>query len=112
MFSTGRSARQSALRRVIHSAQELDFDVMQGRLFKSAENGRWQIGSHDLVDWLEAHIGEEIVSLLGRADRVGRTSAEDPYQFDTQTCRKCGRDFIDTDCPHCRNNRRRIRGSG
>ena len=106
MISTRNGSRRLALQRMANSAHELNLKVMQGKLVKSAETGRWQIGSHDLLNWLEAHAGEEVMTMLG----VMNDSAENSYESTTRTCRKCGRDFIDIECPHCRHNRRRIRG--
>ena len=108
MISIRNGSRRLGMQRMLNSAYELNLDVMQGKLVKSAETGRWQIGSHDLLNWLEAHAGEEIVSVLGKSD--GANSAENPYESPVRSCRKCGRDYTDSECPHCRHNRRRIRG--
>lgn len=66
------------------------------------ENGRLTIGHYDLTAWLTQHQGEEIVIVLGS------TADERPVQ--TRTCRTCGRDYTDLECPHCRANRIRLRG--
>lgn len=106
MISARNGSRRIALQRLANSAQALNLDVMQGKLVKSAETGRWKIGSHDLLNWLEAHADEDIMTILGG---VG-DSAENGYELQTRTCRKCGRDYVEAECTHCRHNRHRIRG--
>lgn len=96
------SYRRAAILKLAANAIEIDLPVMQGRIQRTADG--WRIGHHDLLAWLAAHEGEEIVTVLG--------SLEDDRPIDPQTCRKCGRDYVDTECPHCRRNREHFRGRG
>lgn len=82
-------------------AYEIDLDVMTGALHRD-EDGRWHIGRHDLIAWLDQHAGEDVTFILG--------SAADEREVQTRTCRTCGRDYVDIECPHCRSNRIRLRG--
>jgi len=93
--------RRATILRLASSAYELDLDVMNGVLVR-AEDGRWQIGSRDLDQWLAAHDGEELVLVLG--------SLADDEPVKARTCHTCGRDYIDLECPYCRANRIRLRG--
>jgi len=79
----------------------MNLDVMNGTIAQG-ENGRWLIGGHDLTAWLQAHAGKEVVLVLGDPD--------DGVKAVTRTCRTCGRDYTDVECPHCRANRIRLRG--
>ena len=83
------------------NAYELDFDVMTGTL-QQDEDGRWQVAGRDLSAWLEQHSGEELTLILG--------SLHDERAVETRTCRTCGRDYTDLECPHCRSSRMRLRG--
>ena len=93
--------RRAAIRRLASSAHEMDLDVMNGVLTRE-KDGRWQIGIRDLDQWLAAHEGEELVLVLG--------SLVDERPVKPRTCRTCGRDYTDLECPHCRGNRIRLRG--
>lgn len=95
------SLRRAAILKLASTAYEMKLDVMNGRIEKTA-NGRWQVGSHDLSTFLEQHQGEEIVVVLGMLD--------DNEPVETRTCRTCGRDYAEVECPFCRANRIRLRG--
>jgi hypothetical protein len=96
-----RTKRRAAILRLASNAYEMDLDVMNGVL-KKEQDGRWQIGTRDVEEWLAAHAGEELVLVLG--------SLDDDRPVETRTCRTCGRDYTDLECPHCRANRIRLRG--
>jgi hypothetical protein len=93
--------RRAAIYKLASAAHEMDLDVMSGVLHREAD-GRWQIGDHDLVNWLDAHNGEELVLVLG--------SLADDRDLQVRTCGTCGRDYTDLECPYCRANRIRLRG--
>ena len=93
--------RRAAILKLASAAYEMNLDVMNGTITKSAD-GRWQIGSHDLTAFLERHQGEELVIVLG--------SVDDDRPVETRTCRTYGRDYTDLECPYCRANRIRLRG--
>lgn len=93
--------RRAAIYKMATAAHELELDVMNGVLRHEAD-GRWLIGEHDLVAWLAAHEGEDMVVVLG--------SLEDEREVQVRTCRTCGRDYTELECPYCRANRIRLRG--
>lgn len=95
------STRRAAIYKLAAGAKEADLDVMSG-ILEQDEDGRWTIGIQDLSAMLSAHIGEELVLLLG--------SLDDERPIEVRTCRTCGRDYQDLECPHCRANRIRLRG--
>lgn len=92
--------RRAAILKLASAAYEMNLGVLNGVLHQ--EKGRWQIGSHDLLDWLARHEGEELVIILGRL--------QDEHPLATRTCGTCGRDYSDLECPYCRANRIRLRG--
>ncbi|MCA9971422.1 MAG: hypothetical protein KC425_14450 [Anaerolineales bacterium] len=93
--------RRATILKLASAAYESGLDVMNGALTQD-ENGRWAIGHHDLTRWLERHLGEELVIVLG--------TLEDDRPMQTRTCRTCGRDYTELECPTCRANRIRLRG--
>lgn len=95
------SMRRAAILRLASSAYEMDLDVMSGVVMQD-ENGRWRVGEHELGRWLEMHQGKEVVLVMGATD--------DDRPVQTRTCRTCGRDYTDVECPYCRANRIRLRG--
>ena len=95
------STRRAATYKLAAAAQEAELDVMTGTLEKD-DDGRWRIGFQDLSAWLSAHDGEELVVVLG--------SLDDERPLEVRTCRTCGRDYKDLECPYCRANRIRLRG--
>ena len=95
------SIRRATILKLAATAYEMDLDVMNGNLTRDA-NGRWHIGGHDLISWLERMEGNEVALVLG--------DLSDEREVITRTCRTCGRDYTDLECPYCRANRIRLRG--
>lgn len=95
------TARRAAILKMATAAYELKLDVANGVAWQD-ENGRWRVGEQDLERWLSAHEGEELVLILG--------SLADERPVQIRTCRTCGRDYTDVECPHCRASRIRLRG--
>ena len=95
------TARRAAILKLASTAYEMDLGVMKGRL-QQDESGRWLIDDHDLMAWLLKHEDEDVVLVLGNLN--------DERPLETRTCRTCGRDYTDLECPHCRANRIRLRG--
>lgn len=93
--------RRAAIYKLAAAAHEMKLDVMNGEIIRS-DDGRWLIGAYDLDQWLTAHQGQELVLVLG--------SLADERPIETRTCRTCGRDYTEMECPHCRANRIRLRG--
>lgn len=96
-----RALRRAALRKLAASAYEMNFDTMSGEV-TLGEDGRIFIGNQDITDWLHSHLGEEVTLVIG--------TDSDDRPVETRTCRTCGRDYTDMECPHCRANRLRLRG--
>jgi hypothetical protein len=95
--------RRAAIHKLAAAAYEMNLTTMTGVVTQD-ENGRWRIGSTDLDTWLNQHKDEEIVIVLG--------SLADERPVEMRTCRTCGRDYTELECPHCRANRIRLRGHG
>lgn len=93
--------RRATLLKLAAHAYELKLDVMQGQLQRQAD-GRWRIGRHDLMAWLEQHADQEVTVILG--------SMTDEAPLEVRVCRTCGREYSDLECPTCRANRLRLRG--
>jgi hypothetical protein len=95
------ASRRAVILRLATAAYEMDLEVASGVLEK-ADDGSWHVGDRRLDAWLQAHEGEELVLVLG--------SLADERTVDVRTCRTCGRDYTDLECPYCRANRMRLRG--
>ncbi len=93
--------RRATILKLASAAYERQLDVMNGVVSQDA-NGQWYVGGHDLTTWLAAHQGQEMVLVLG--------SLDDERPVEVRTCRTCGRDYTDVECPYCRANRIRLRG--
>jgi hypothetical protein len=93
--------RRAAILKLATAAYEMELDVAQGQLHRD-EKGHWLVGSHSLLEWLARHEGEEMVFILG--------SVDDQRPVAPRTCRTCGRDYTEVECPHCRASRLRLRG--
>lgn len=93
--------RRATVYKLASTAQEAGLDVLSGHL-RQDDDGNWIINGQSLTSWLVRHTGEEVVIVLG--------SLADERPMDVRTCRTCGRDFTDLECPYCRANRIRLRG--
>ena len=94
--------RRAAIHKLATAAYEMSLNTMTG-VVSQDENGRWTIGNHNFETWLALHKEEEIVVVLG--------SLAEERPVEMRTCRTCGRDYTELECPHCRANRIRLRGS-
>lgn len=95
--------RRSEILKMAANAHALNLQVIQGRVEKSAETAAaLTINSHDLLAWLAAHDGQEVIVMLG--------TLADETEVASKSCRKCGRDYIGLECGHCQQQRQRIRG--
>ena len=95
------NVRRAVILRMAAAAYEMNLDVANGVVTRD-ESGRWLIGGRDLDAWLDEHQGEEVSLILG--------SLKDEQPVEIRTCRTCGRDYTDFECPHCRSSRIRLRG--
>lgn len=93
--------RRAVILKMAAAAYEMNLDVLTGELSRD-EEGRWRVGEEDVLTWLARHEDEELVLVMG--------SLEDERPIETRTCRTCGRDYTDLECPYCRENRIRLRG--
>lgn len=93
--------RRAVVLKLATAAYEMDLDVLRGRLRRD-EKGEWHVDQQPLSSWFAAHDGEELVLVLG--------SLEDQREVEVRTCRTCGRDYTDLECPYCREGRIRLRG--
>ena len=93
--------RRATLLKLAGAAYELDLDVVTGTVSRAAD-GRWLVDEQDLQALLAAHEGEELLIIVG--------SLADERPVPTRTCRTCGRDYTELECPHCRASRIRLRG--
>jgi hypothetical protein len=96
-----KTVRKAAILKLASAAYEMKLDVLNGRL-RQDESGGWLIDGRPLADWLSRHAGQEVVLVLG--------SLEDERPVETRSCRTCGRDYTELECPHCRASRIRLRG--
>lgn len=93
--------RRAAILKMANLAYEMELVVLQGVIHRN-EAGDWLVGEQGLQQWLTAHEQEDVVLVLG--------SLADDRPVVTRSCRTCGRDYTDLECPHCRANRIRLRG--
>ena len=94
--------RKACIRELASSAYELDSDVVEGRLRRSAEDGRWVVGDVRLNQWLAKYDGQEIILIAA--------SLEDDRPVPSKVCRTCGTEYVGVECPRCREVRIRLRG--
>lgn len=92
--------RRAVILKLASEAFELDLDVANGKLIRSKNS--WLIGDNNIFDLLKSHEGEDVVLIIG--------SLQDERPVRSRTCRTCGRDYTDLECPHCRATRIRLRG--
>jgi hypothetical protein len=94
--------RKASIRELASAAYELDSGVIEGRLHRDADSGRWMMGSTQLSEWLTQYNGQEIVLIVA--------SLEDDRPVPSKVCRTCGTDYVGIECPRCREARIRLRG--
>ena len=97
------AVRKAAIRELATAAFELDAAVVQGRLHRRAEDGRWMVDGTPLDEWLERFADQEVYVICA--------SLEDERPLPTKTCRTCGTEYTGATCPHCREVWRRLRGT-
>jgi hypothetical protein len=94
--------RKASIRELASAAYELESGVVEGRLRRGAENGRWMVGNVGLNEWLAGYDGQEIVLIVA--------SLDDDRPLPSKVCRTCGTDYRGVECPRCREARIRLRG--
>ena len=94
--------RKASIRELASAAYELDSGIIEGRLHRSAEDGRWMVADAKLNEWLTKYDGQEIIVIVA--------SLEDDRPIPPKECRTCGTEFVGIACPRCREARIRLRG--
>jgi hypothetical protein len=94
--------RKASVRELASAAYELDSGVVEGRLHRSVEDGRWMVNGTELNEWLARYDEQEIVLIVA--------SLDDDRPMPTKTCRTCGTEYVGIACPRCREARIRLRG--
>ncbi|MBN1977657.1 MAG: hypothetical protein JW918_09675 [Anaerolineae bacterium] len=94
--------RKASVRELASAAYELDAGVIEGRLRRSAEDGRWMLDDVKLEKWLAKYNDQEIVLIAA--------SLEDERPIPPKICRTCGNEYTGIECPRCREARIRLRG--
>lgn len=95
------SLRKASILKLASAAYEMELNVIRGSLEMDAAN-QLEIDGRKLSDWLRDHVGSEIVLIAA--------SLDDEREPVVRTCRTCGRDYVEHECPHCRMTRIRLRG--
>jgi hypothetical protein len=94
--------RKASVRELASAAYELNSGVVEGRLHRSPEDGRWMLDDAKLDEWLAKYDNQEIVLIVA--------SLEDERPIPPKVCRTCGGEYTGIECPRCREARIRLRG--
>jgi len=96
------AVRKAVVRELATAAYELEAGVIEGRLHRSPEDGRWMVGDTPLNSWLERFADQQVYLIVA--------SLEDERPLPVKVCRTCGTEYVGGECPRCRDARRRLRG--
>ncbi|MGC9358057.1 MAG: hypothetical protein ACP5GX_09325 [Anaerolineae bacterium] len=97
-----RAYRKADIRRLATEAYELEARVVEGKLRYDENRECWMVGDTSLEEWGAKSAGKEITLIL--------IPDEPDRPMEKRTCRTCGREYIGSSCPHCREVRFRLRG--
>lgn len=95
------SLRKASILKLGTAAYEMGLQVLRGELARD-QDGQLEINQHRLAEWLRDFEGQEVVLIAA--------SLADEREPVVRTCRTCGRDYVEHECPHCRTSRLRLRG--
>ncbi len=95
------SISRSDARSLSAEASKKGAAILGGQL--SQKEGRFVINKIDALELLEKYAGKNIIFIIGEV--------KDNETGQVKTCLTCGRDYIDSECPHCARVRSRLRGS-
>jgi hypothetical protein len=95
------SLRKASILKLATGAYEMDLQVLRGEL-QVDDSGELLINGHYLRSWLRDLEGHEIVLIAG--------SLDEDREAVVRTCRTCGRDYVEHECPYFRATRIRLRG--
>lgn len=96
------SMRKASVLKLASAAYEMGLTVLRGPLTINQE-GLMEVNGVQLKNWLRDFQGQEVVLIAA--------SLEDEKELKVRTCRTCGRDYVEHECPYCRQARIRLRGS-
>ncbi len=94
--------RKACIRELASAAYELNSDIVEGRLYRSTEDGHWMVDDSQLNERLNKYNGQEVVLIVAPLN--------DDRPVPKKTCRTCGTEYVGTACPRCREVRIRLRG--
>ncbi|MGC9398201.1 MAG: hypothetical protein ACP5HM_03595 [Anaerolineae bacterium] len=94
--------RKVSIRQLASDAYQLEGRVTQGRLHRNPEDGRWMVNDTSLNEWLARNAEEDVTLIL--------VPTESKHPMEKKTCRTCGREYLGSHCPYCREVRFRLRG--
>ena len=94
--------RKANIRQLTSEAYQLSAKVMAGVVRQDEESGRWMVGNTPMGEWLAQHAGQDVTCIL--------IPTEDDHPMEAKVCQTCGRDYVGTSCPYCREVRLRLRG--
>jgi hypothetical protein len=92
--------QKTSAQRLAGMALDLGASAVRGALVQ--KDSCWKVGDTNLGEWLGKYAGQQIILIAAVLDE----ESEPP-----KTCGVCGRDFVGEECPHCREARRRLRGT-
>jgi hypothetical protein len=95
------SLRKASILKLATGAYEMDLQVLRGEL-RVDESGELLVNDRYLRSWLRDLEGHEIVLIAG--------SLDEEREAVVRTCRTCGREYVEHECPYCRATRIRLRG--
>ncbi len=95
------SLRKASILKLASAAYEMGLQVLRGELERGL-GGQLQVNQRSLADWLREMEGQEVVLIAA--------SLDDDREPVVRTCRTCGREYVEHECPHCREARIRLRG--
>jgi hypothetical protein len=95
------SLRKASILKLATGAYEMDLQVLRGEL-RVDERGELTIDGRSVRYWLQDLDGHEIVLIAG--------SLDEEREVVVRTCRTCGREYVEHECPYCRATRIRLRG--
>lgn len=95
------SLRKASILKLASAAYEMELQVLRGELERGV-SGQLQVNQRSLADWLQDMEGQEVVLIAA--------SLDDDREPVVRTCRTCGREYVEHECPHCRESRIRLRG--
>jgi len=96
-------AQMSGARDLATRAYEMGASVLRGELARHDQDG-WLVDGQPVAEWLAEYEGQQVYLIAIATD----TRAVDVDV--KRTCRTCGRDYEDSECPYCRETRLRLRG--